>query len=89
MKKVILDEFITDKIVNKMLEIEKLIDELSTEEKKLTWQLTCAAGILHEVPLEIVKGYFANEYEICRKQTEDRLNDILGAPSAFFDGEED
>lgn len=89
MRKVILDEFIIDKIVNKMTEIEELIDKLSTEEKKLTWQLTCASGILHKVPLEIVKGYFANEYEICRKQTEDRLNDLLGAPSAFFDGEGD
>lgn len=89
MRKVILDEFITDKIVNKMTEIEELIDKLSTEEKKLTWQLTCASGILHEVPLEIVKGYFTNEYEICRKQTEDRLNDLSSAPSAFFDEEGD
>ena len=89
MKKVILDEFIIDEIVNKMTEIEELINELSTEEKKLTWQLTCAAGILHEVPLEIVKDYFANEYEDCRKHTEDRLNDLSGAPSAFFDEEGD
>lgn len=89
MRKVILDEFITDKIVNKMTEIEELIDKLSTEEKKLTWQLTCAVGILHEVPLEIVKNYFANEYEICRKHTEDRLNDLSGAPSAFLDEEGD
>ena len=89
MRKVILDEFITDKIVNKMTEIEELIDKLSTEEKKLTWQLTCASGILHEVPLEIVIGYFTNEYEICRKQTEDRLNDLSGAPAAFFDEEGD
>ena len=89
MKKVILDEFIIDEIVNRMAEIEELINKLSTEEEKLTWQLTCASGILHEVPLEIVKTYFANEYEICRKQTEDRLNDLSGAPSAFFDGEGD
>lgn len=85
MKKVILDEFIVDEIVNRMAEIEELISKLSTEEKKLTWQLTCASGILHEVPLEIVKAYFTNEYEICRRQTEDRLNYLSGAPPAFFD----
>lgn len=89
MRKVILDEFIIDEIINKMTDIEELIDKLSTEEEKLTWQLTCASGILHEVPIEIVKAYFANEYEICRKQTEDRLNDLSGAPSAFFDEEGD
>lgn len=89
MRKAILDEFIIDEIINKMTDIEELIDKLSTEEEKLTWQLTCASGILHEVPIEIVKDYFANEYETCRKQTEDRLNDLSGAPSAFFDGEGD
>lgn len=72
-----------------MTEIEELINKLSTEEEKLTWQLTCASGILHEVPLEIVKAYFANEYEICRKQTEDRLNGLSGTPSAFFNEEGD